>query len=1300
MDKKIFLRALFTVLLTCCSISSLFAYTYHKATTGRLSVEMEKPTEAMKKLDTPYKIKTVLKNSGDTPLNVRLDYSTIETVEFDDVDGSDKKKLSKTSQVPAKGETSVEIAVIGRLGTLDLHYPIYLNAQWKEGEQENKLEAVLPIESTIRPNPNWPTNNPMFGKLVENVADMPINTIPADSGLSLASLTTYRGFWTHDKTPNKENVKPIGWRGSDPDSSASASLDSIDRGGVSRQSFTMHPTYKGGPGNVGVEYRIKLPQTTPISFSAFGAMRDTGPNEPQSDGVTFRVAVKEIQTGKQTIVAENHVEEKNWKAIDADLSPYAGKEILLRLIADPGPKRNTTCDGCFLGDPIVFAGPKPTFAVPEALVHQQAELHKECVNSLKSGQPASRRSMVLSMQDGMRAAVTFGENGFVDGKIAVGTPEKFVVYDGVKVSVKDNSIAQWPTSLAAGRWNLDRNHRERNSWIWTQDVAIGSDKATMKYTLRSNGPALQLSVDCSEPTWITSIQMGPTNEPAERVYYGHGYCIVKPEKFSVGADGHRMSTSHVGMEYPQGVSVLLASTVLPVSLIVDSEHKIATSVIRPGTTLSLVPGDKGIFDCTARYRSINPKKAAPGVKTKAGRLCFDIWGGDYKRHTEIVEDVIRYGITDSLFVVHNWQRYGYDNRLPDIWPPNSRWGTISDMQETLKKCEEAGILYGLHDNYIDIYPDAEGYATDKLSFNADGQPRKAWFNRGIQARSYQFRPDTFLPFLNRNFDMMLPDLPQSCYFVDVFSSMPPVDYYDKDGNFHSRTETNKYWGECFDVIRNRLTEVSRSRQKLNDAQKKDFYAPSISEAGHDSLIGHLDGADCQFMLVDKVPGGEFRTIIPCEDIARVPWYDAVNHTNFSLHGVGYSSRYESGRGRLLHGIESDDYLTSEVMTGHALMVDLTNTVRAAARKYWLLQPTVRELVDCEIASVEYVNGDIHRLKIVWQSPDRSRTTTAYINRSENSWKIPALKHPALKSVQIKDELVLPTYGFAVSGPAGVAAIVDNGIDGVMEFSTDGSKLYVNGRQETIQGLQAITPKMKSDSFKYLDGNRFQCDVLWETKTTPTTDYSIFVHFTPVDWKVENQGEDIVAVYGCQSSMPTSQWSGDVVTPMNPATVPDNAKAGKYRLLVGLWNPKNGHRPQLTGHRQGNNRYSIGFVNVVRDESGKVVNLTFEEDKEDIDPAQAKLRKRLDPPKRPLDFGKLKTKGAFLFEKVDGKNTLTPLPNEPAVEVAWNIGDLAGKTLKIVAMDADGKKLRDVPSTFKDDTIIFATEKDEFRYVAE
>ena len=49
----------------------------------------------------------------------------------------------------------------------------------------------------------------------------------------------------------------------------------------------------------------------------------------------------------------------------------------------------------------------------------------------------------------------------------------------------------------------------------------------LSLAVRADGPALRLSASC--PKRITRFSVGPWDRRPHRVYYGHGYCIVKPD---------------------------------------------------------------------------------------------------------------------------------------------------------------------------------------------------------------------------------------------------------------------------------------------------------------------------------------------------------------------------------------------------------------------------------------------------------------------------------------------------------------------------------------------------------------------------------------------------------------------------------------------------------------------------------------------------------------------------------------------------------------------------------------------------
>ncbi|MDR0870523.1 MAG: DUF5696 domain-containing protein, partial [Planctomycetaceae bacterium] len=814
MKRSAFLLTFFILLsaLFFCGTTA-YSYTTWRISEGPLNLYFGKPDEPLKlgtftETEKPQTFYATLQNTSDAPVSLKLKFRTIETIEFPEAEQINPDELPKTLELKAKETQTVPFQAVARKGTLTAHYPIYLDVEYVQSGKSGKTGICLVLETTIA-NAAVP-KNPLLGQLITDGTKLPLNILPERGGLVLPALDTYRAFWYYDNKP--EQILPVGWQGGEEKSRAHIQRHQIAAGGEYRYGLNMHPPYHNGIGNAGVEYRIQLPPVKLLTLSFFSAVRTVEPPETPSDGVTFRVLVN----GEK--VYEKHNAETVWVANEADLSKFAGKTVLLRLESDPGPKRNTNCDSCFWGDVLLFAG-KPADVVS---ADEKANLFEENLTAVKTGKAASDKTKVFPLDGGLTAAVSFGKNGFLDGIIGFGNAEKQVQFDGIKVWCKGQLIGQSPSVINAGQWVAEEEQnpnappkpatkkqtaaKKSAGLSWAQDITINGATETLFFALRRNGAAVQFDIDASDITILDRIEFGAATQHAPRVYFGHGYCIEEPENFTVGAGGHGLSTSHAGMDFANGLSVLQASSFPVDRFTVSPEKKIYTLSVHPSTTLTLLPGLNGALDCAVRYRPLTGNVPASGFETKKGRFVFDIWGGQYKQHTEVIKNAVKYGVTDSLFIVHSWQRWGYDNVLPDIFPPNPRMGTLADMQETLTFADKHGIQYGVHDNYIDFYPDAEDYNFDVITFYENGQPKKAWNNYGIEAQSYQFRPDKVAKFLNRNLDLLTKHLPVSTYFIDVFTSLDPVDYYDRDGNFHSRAETQQHWAQTFDTVRNRLSK--------------------------------------------------------------------------------------------------------------------------------------------------------------------------------------------------------------------------------------------------------------------------------------------------------------------------------------------------------------------------------------------------------------------------------------------------------------------------------------------------------------
>jgi hypothetical protein len=625
--------------------------------------------------------------------------------------------------------------------------------------------------------------------------------------------------------------------------------------------------------------------------------------------------------------------------------------------------------------------------------------------------------------------VTPGARGLLDARIDLGR----VSFQGFRVRLAGDQCNLLEAREDARPDHYRVRHRCR---VWSGDLDLVADLWAEGGALRAsffleNVPAARAWTDVH----IEQVAAGPWSSDAVRIYAGEGNVISGPKAFTLGFDGHRLATSYVGFEFP-GAAVVQAVDAVPDRLVVDPAQHIYTLETPHQQVLSFIPA-ADVWSGVKTWRGIGAPQAAAGVSRLAGRFVFDLWSGRYAESAQNLARAFRYGLTDAVVVWHNWQRWGYDYRLPDLYPPAPQHGTEDEFRALVETCRKAGVLFAPHDNYIDFYPDAEGFSYSNIVFTAAGAPQRAWFNYGRLAQSYRARPDRLRPFVERNVKLIRDGFAPTAYFIDVWSSAPPYDYWTADGKFASRETTRRVWGEAFAWIRETLGG-----------------APQISEAGHDQLIGWLDGSQAQMLRVDPTPGRQFVWNVACADSERIPWLDAAYHDVFVQHGAGYSGRYQGGLDDAGHGIYSDDYIATEVMTGHPAMVGAAFNADVV-RKYWLLHDLTRALAGRRIDRFEFTAGDLHRQHIRWDSG-----AEVWVNRGTTDWPVKGR--------------VLPPFGFLARYAGGDVGIERR--DGaVVEWAEKGGSVYrrVRGRESgyRLEGARLL-PLPGSSAPVCLTGKKF------------------------------------------------------------------------------------------------------------------------------------------------------------------------------------------------------------------------------------
>ena len=808
---------------------------------------------------------------------------------------------------------------------------------------------------------------------------------------------------------------------------------------VERRGFRAHPPWKGGAGTLRSDFDLNLPDVRPIVFRFATAKA----KEKPSDGTDRHVLVLADGVEKE-LYSYDDVSAK-WTEHAVDLSAYAGRRIVLRLRTGPGPKMITNSDSCFWGDPVLVCGETLAAESDASRMARQAEAVRLARRALKDGtSPADGRFVLVDATSPSRLAERYGvgvvpgRQGALDALVAFSDGVRDYSFAGFACAVDGRGVGVGESVFPVSA--VTRSAEGDALVIVHETEDCKGRPVSLRVRLRADRGVLRVAWDMpgavrgkdGSPRY-THLANGVGSLPPERVYAGFGNVFARPAGLNLRPSGFELSTRHSGADFANGLSLVVASDVFPDGLSADCGARTFSLATHHDATFLFAPSSCGAFDAARRYAAVCGFTAAPGVRGLIGRMCLDQWGGDFLEAADGLARAAVYGLGGSVFVRHGWQRWGYDYRLPDICPPCGDGHGFrrprGDSERFLRMraaAKEAGMIFVPHDNYIDFYPDAEGYSYDRMLFLADGRPDEAWFNKGRGALSYRWAPHAFAPFQERNLKLMRTAFDPDGLFIDVFSAHAPTDYYDRDGVFHGKREVVDAWSAAFD----------RPRQMWEKP-----CAPMVSEAGGDWLIGHLDaGQSDHFVAARWAHGAAY------DDAERVPWHDIVSHGKFVLMAGGLGPRYcatdwENKGDDLRHGYASDDYLCTTVIGGRLPMC-VGPFTRRAVLTCWMLRDVCAELGAGEMRALGF-DETIHRQHATFS------TGEVWINRETNrTWRVAGRE--------------LPSFGFYVKTEKGEAGVERR--DGLrVGFARTAETLFSDARpRQPVDGPMSAKSRPQPD----------------------------------------------------------------------------------------------------------------------------------------------------------------------------------------------------------------------------------------------
>ena len=1035
---------------------------------------------------------------------------------------------------------------------------------------------------------------------------------------------------------------------------------------LGREAFLIHSPWRVSPGRTWVEYQLALPRLTPIHLS-FGIVMGPESGVPEkSDGATFSCDL--TARGAERQLMREHQATEKWKLFDFDLSPYAGETVKLRLQVEPGPKNDPSWDYSFFGDAKIVVGTardaRDEWVKRLTSTRAYAATSKASLlplgNSAGCGVVPSNllpcSNKLERTANGWRFVYT-GADGPVTFQFtpATGTLDDFTAQFGkgrpflpamgggaIVVRKEGNKTVEVPAR--GGHAVEERREGDTLDVVWEYDLPDRPLRIAWSY--RMEGKALVVSARCDEPM-INHFSLGNAVAPLRRTLtlpYLPGMVNYLPVAGVFVCRFLDWTQSHAS-ECPQGEAAYELTTATNRNALVETGY------------IAVSP------DVDEVLPNI-PHPPSPFLSVLAPRMMLDIWGhknGSFAGDAENLRELKDLGVDHLAIIQHVWQRYGYDVKLPDHIPANPAFGGDEGMKLFGQAANECGYLWALHENYIDLYPDAPSYDPAARVLHADGSPSLGWFNAGTKVQAFAIKAARAPGFARQNSPEAHARYGTTAAYLDVDPCVPPWFQLDHD-----------------------VTQPQAAMMALRVQREPELFqlerdthgGPLFGEgANHFYWAGSCDGVEAQ------VAGGEDHAPFLDLDLLKI-------HPQMMNHGMGYYERwYRSGYG-LAWGEDAgsprslDQYRAQEIAYGHAGFIGnpLTARVQYVWREHNLLHPLQRLYGTARPVEIAYqVQGRYVTASAALVAGDNSRQRirydnglTVWVNWRKEPWRVQA-KSPK--------HCVLPQWGFLALGPD--TEVVTALLDGKLgDYADCPEFIFADARTHFDppdgRPRKAITPKLRE--FRCLGGDRVQITYEWIVNDSLDENYMCYVHAVN---KRATAEQHIVFQQDHALPRPTSQWrKGDVILD-GPYEVTVSDKFDDYDLMAGLFKPGSAVlRFQGVTDRYG--RIPIAKLKLQK-QNGQVTAISADPTSSPPPGDQEDFKANTNPPGTWINFGKVATDGSIKINREANRMVIFPYPRDQSFRASLDLETLAPAakrtTIQVHALAA--KTLRDLgPVNFK------------------
>lgn len=906
-----------------------------------------------------------------------------------------------------------------------------------------------------------------------------------------------------------------------------------------KEAWLLHCPWKGHTGVSFEDFRFALPKSGRITLAGDTALMTQAVGK--SDGATFRIFVD----GEKRL--DINRKDDTWEPFSIDLSSLAGQTVDVRFETDPGPRDDPSFDFSIWGDRTLTVAGLPT-TPSHAMPGPTFDLRR--LRSVQNGSVVPLSGFggthAVSVAGGKAVFTYSGPDGTLQytwspptssdsplGTVTLTSRQT----DGAlyRVPLAGATKIDWTSPATLVSSKLERAGAGAGALL-TCHYTVAGAPAVVTVAARIGGKSLVFDLACDKPV-ITDLEGGPWGPVMRRrsidiPYYSNPILFLPRENLFAGAmlDWTRSGASTIdGLHATYGAKTDQTRNRLRESLVYTAAWTL-------DETLPNIPNPP------SPYRA----QLSRGV-------ILDIWGGQFRDLQSQLHALAVAGIGPATAIIHDWQRFGYDNGLPQTFPPNPDLGGDAAMNSLVASAQKEGIPVALHENYVDYYPNYPGFSDSDIAKASDGGRINAWYNPGTKIQSFAEKPTRIMPFAHQWSPLVEQHYHTQACYLDVHSAVPPW--------FHVDFDATQPGAASFQTARAAHTALWAYERQLH-------HGPVFGEGlNHWYWSGLLDGAEAQFGVGWPQNMGTTAPLLVDFDLLKI-------HPLELNHGMGYYNRWSPGDfgSDLLNQL--DIYRMQEITFSHEgfLTSPYFSNTALALEEARLLPAVTSHTAMANVTAIDYLNSDRWR-----NVSDTIRAGGSFaVVRERYDDGITIWANSSAQPLPI-GQYTLPTSGWLAKGDGILAGtVLRNGR--IVDIAQSPSSIYVNARpaswQATASGIIPVAPQVQA--FQATGPRSFTVTYRWHIGARVPGSYTAFVHFT------DPQTGAIVFQQDHPVTPATPQWKPGVDLSDGPwnVTVPSDIPAGDYTWTIGLFNSSG--RLSLQGKQDNEQRIILGTLHVGTD----------------------------------------------------------------------------------------------------------------------